>query len=63
MQELKIHSESENDYLVSIKEKYNKIKKTLKENIKLTEDQKQTELKRIQELHNKEKKDSKQNLY
>jgi len=57
MQELKIHSEGQNDHLISIKEKYNKIKNSLKLNLKLTEDEKQIELKKAEEQFNKEKKE------
>jgi hypothetical protein len=63
MQELKIHFEGQNDHLISIQEKYNKLKNSLKLNVKLTEDEKQIELKKAEEQFNKEKKDSKQNLY
>ena len=63
MQESRIHSEGQNDHLISIKEKYNKLKNSLKRNVKLTEDEKQIELKKVEEQFNKEKKDSKQNLY
>ena len=56
MQDLKIHSEGQNDHLLSIKEKYNKIKSSLKLNVKLTEDEKQIELKKVEEQFNKEKK-------
>tara|TARA_R110002153_G_C13003555_1_gene465402 strand:- start:312 stop:503 length:192 start_codon:yes stop_codon:yes gene_type:complete len=63
MQESKIHSEGQNDHLISIIEKYNKLKNSLKRNVKLTEDEKQIELKKVEEQFNKEKKDSKQNLY
>ncbi|WP_424001335.1 hypothetical protein [Maribacter sp. IgM3_T14_3] len=63
MEELKIHSEGQNDHLISIKEKYNKLKNSLKLNVKLTEEEKQIELKKAEEQFNKEKKDSKQNLY
>ncbi|MDO6821409.1 hypothetical protein [Zobellia sp. 1_MG-2023] len=63
MQESRIHSEGQNDHLISIKEKYNKLKNSLKRNVKLTEDKKQIELKKVEEQFNKEKKDSKQNLY
>ncbi len=63
MQESRIHSEGQNDHLISIKEKYNKLKNSLKRNVKLTEDKKQIELKKVEEQFHKEKKDSKQNLY
>ncbi|MDO1512362.1 hypothetical protein Q2T41_06805 [Maribacter confluentis] len=63
MQESSIHSEGQNDHLISIKEKYNKLKNSLKRNVKLTEDEKQIELKKVEEQFNKEKKDSEQNLY
>tara|TARA_R110000765_G_scaffold16507_1_gene46314 strand:+ start:70 stop:261 length:192 start_codon:yes stop_codon:yes gene_type:complete len=63
MQESKIHSAGQNDHLISIKEKYNKLKNSLKRNVKLTEDEKQIELKKVEEQIYKEKKDSKQNLY
>tara|TARA_R110001606_G_scaffold27962_2_gene89200 strand:+ start:55 stop:246 length:192 start_codon:yes stop_codon:yes gene_type:complete len=63
MQESKIHSAGQNNHLISIKEKYNKLKNSLKRNVKLTEDEKQIELKKVEEQFNKEKKDSKQNLY
>ena len=63
MQESRIHSEGQNDHLISIKEKYNKLKNSLKRNVKLTEDEKQIELKKVEEQFNKEKMDSKQNLY
>ena len=63
MQESRIHSDGQNDHLISIKEKYNKLKNSLKRNVKLTEDEKQIELKKVEEQFNKEKKDSKQNLY
>ena len=63
MQESRIHSDGQNDHLISIKEKYNKLKNSLKRNVKLTEDKKQIELKKVEEQFNKEKKDSKQNLY
>ena len=63
MQESKIHSAGQNNHLISIKEKYNKLKNSLKRNVKLTEDKKQIELKKVEEQFNKEKKDSKQNLY
>ena len=63
MKELKIHSEGQNTHLTSIKEKFDKLKTSLKLNVKLTEDEKQIELKKAEEQFNKEKKDSKQNLY
>lgn len=63
MQEFKIHSEGQNDHLIFIKAKYSKLKNSLKQNIKLTRDEKQTEQKRIEDQLNKEQKDIKQNLY
>ena len=62
MGELKIHSEGQEDHLIAIKEKYNKLKNSLKRNIKLTENEKQTDLKKIEEQFIKEKNDSNQNL-
>ena len=63
MEELKIHSEGRNEHLMSITDKYNKLKNSLKRNTKLTDVEKQTELKKIEEQYEKEKKDSMQNLY
>jgi uncharacterized membrane protein YukC len=63
MEELKIHSQGRNEHLISIIDKYNKLKNSLKRNTKLTEEEKQTELKKIEEQFEKEKKNSKQNLY
>jgi len=63
MEELKIHSEGQNSHLIFIKEKYNKLKNSVKRNVNLTVDEKQIELKNLEEKFIKEKKDSKQNLY
>ena len=63
MEELKIYSEGQNNHLIFIKEKYNKLKNSVKRNVNLTVDEKQIELKNLEEQFIKEKKDSKQNLY
>ena len=63
MEDLKIHSEGQDEHLIAIKEKYNKLKNSLKRNTKLTENEKQNELKKIKEQFIKEKKGSNQNLY
>ena len=63
MKELQIHSQGHEDHLIAIKERFTKLKNALKRNIKMNENEKQTELKKIEEQFSKEHKESNQNLY
>ena len=63
MEELKLHSEGQEDHHKSLREKYEGLRKSLIENKELTEKQKSSELKKINEKFTKEKKDSNNNLY
>tara|TARA_R110001606_G_scaffold397685_1_gene574916 strand:+ start:97 stop:288 length:192 start_codon:yes stop_codon:yes gene_type:complete len=63
MEELKIHSDGQKDYLKELTEKYAKLKNILKQNPKLSEKEKQIELKSINKEFVREKKDSNQKLY
>ncbi len=63
MEELKLHSEGQEDHLKSLREKYEGLRKSLIGNKELTEKQKNSALKKINEKFTKEKKDSNNNLY
>ncbi|WP_430426278.1 hypothetical protein [Maribacter litoralis] len=60
---LKIHSEGQNDHLKALKEKYAELRKALKGNPKLTEEEKKEELKKMNEKFLKEKTESNQKLF
>ncbi len=63
MDTLKIHSESREDSLSFLKQKYDRFKQSLKHNSKLTEEQKQQELKNLNAQLKTERKNSTKNLY
>ena len=63
MEDLKIHSEGQNDYIELLIKKYDGLKNSVKRNTSLTEKEKQTELKKINQRFFKEKKDSNQKLF
>lgn len=63
MEELKIHSEGEEDHLKAIMEKYDQLKKSLTMNPKLSMKEKEAALNKLDGQLVKDKLDSKQNLY
>ena len=63
MKDLKIHAGGENDYLKSLKEKFEDLKKKLINNKSLTEKERLEELKKIAENFENDKKDSNRKLF
>jgi len=63
MKELKIHSEGQKDHFKVLREKFNGLKNSLKQNSKLSETEKKAELKKITEEFDKEKKSLNQKLF
>jgi len=63
MEQLKLHSFGQNDYMESLKEKYNSLKNKIKGNQKMSESEKKTELYNLTKSFENEKKNSGNNLY
>ncbi len=63
MKDLKIQAGGENDYLKSLKEKFEDLKKKLINNKSLTEKERLEELKKIAKNFENDKKDSKHKLF
>jgi len=63
MKKLELHSFGQNDYIESLKEKYDSLKKIILGNEKLSETKKNIELEILTKSFEKEKKESKNNLY
>jgi uncharacterized protein YdcH (DUF465 family) len=63
IEQLKLHSFGQNDHLESLKEKYESLKRKIKGNEKLNQDEKSMELKTLTKSLKREIKNSKNNLY
>ena len=63
MENLKIHSEGKENHLSTIREKYDKLKKLLFANTKLSKEDKQVEAKKLDKQSKKEMKATDRNLY
>ena len=63
MEKLELHSSGEEDHLKTLKEKYGKLKESLKNNRKLTAERKKVELEKIDREFRTEKMNARQNLY
>jgi len=63
MKELKLHAGGENDYLSSLKEKYENLKSKLINNKNITEKERIEKLKKINEKFENDKKDLTQKLF
>lgn len=63
MKNLQLHSSGLDDHFESIKQKYNALKKKIKDNNQLNPSEKKTELEKLNQLLKKEKQDLENNLY
>ena len=63
MEKLRIHSDSEKDYLRVLQQKYDSLKQSLRHNPKLTNEQKDKGLKSLNAQLKTERKNSPKNLY
>ena len=63
MENLQLHSSGLDDHFESIKQKYNALKKKVKDNDQLNTSEKKTELEKLNQLFKKEKQDLENNLY
>ncbi|WP_299626608.1 hypothetical protein [uncultured Tenacibaculum sp.] len=63
MKNLQLHSSGLDDHFESIKQKYNALKKKIKDNDQLNTSEKKTELEKLNQLLKKEKQDLENNLY
>ena len=63
MENLQLHSSGLDDHFESIKQKYNALKKKIKDNDQLNTSEKKTELEKLNQLLKKEKQDLENNLY
>ncbi|WP_299838396.1 hypothetical protein [uncultured Tenacibaculum sp.] len=63
MENLQLHSSGLDDHFESIKQKYNALKKKIKDNDQLNVSEKKTELEKLNQLLKKEKQDLENNLY
>jgi len=63
LEDLKLHTDGKNDFLKSLKEKYDNLKRKILKNDKLSESEKEIELKKIDENYESERVNSKNSLF